>query len=51
MTDIILGLIIAAIVAGAVIYIYRAKKSGQTCIGCPNAKNCNKRGDCCNTDE
>ena len=50
MTDIVLGLIIAAIVAGAVLYIYRAKKRGQTCIGCPNAKNCNKRN-CCSNEE
>jgi len=40
MTDIIIGVIISAVVIGAVAYIYRAKKSGQKCIGCPNSKSC-----------
>ena len=32
--------VLAAIVGGAVYYIYRAKKRGQKCIGCPYAKSC-----------
>ena len=43
-SDIILGAIILAIVAAVIVYIYRAKKRGETCIGCPYAKQC--RGHC-----
>ncbi len=40
MVDIILGLVILAILGAAITYIYRAKKSGVKCIGCPAAGNC-----------
>ncbi len=47
---IIIG-IVAAIIVAAVIYIVRAKKKGQKCIGCPNGCNCSKNnassGCCC----
>lgn len=39
-SDIILGAVILAIVAAVIVYIYRAKKRGETCIGCPYAKQC-----------
>ena len=38
--DYIIILVIALIVGGAACYIYRAKKSGQKCVGCPHAKTC-----------
>ena len=37
-------LAIVLIVGGAVAYIIKAKKSGQKCIGCPDAKSCS--GNC-----
>ena len=40
MTDIIIILIVLLILLGAGLYVYRAKKSGQKCIGCPSAKSC-----------
>ena len=40
MIDYIIIASIVAIVGGAAYYIYRAKKSGQKCIGCPHAKTC-----------
>ena len=40
MIDLIIVAILLAIVGGAVTYIYKAKKRGQTCIGCPYAKKC-----------
>ena len=47
---IIIG-IVAVIIAAAVIYIVRAKKKGQKCIGCPHGGNCSKNnassGCCC----
>ena len=40
MIDIIIVAIILAILGGAAFYIYKAKKSGAKCIGCPDAKRC-----------
>ena len=42
--DYILIAIVAAIVGGAAFYIYKAKKSGKKCIGCPDAGSCS--GNC-----
>lgn len=44
MENIIIILIVAAIISAVVIYLYRCKKRGQTCIGCPYAKQC--KGKC-----
>ncbi len=43
-------IIIMIILSLAVFYIYRAKKSGQKCIGCPYAKDCSKNNCSCNND-
>ena len=40
MTDLIILAVIALIVGGATLYIYKAKKSGAKCVGCPHAKSC-----------
>ncbi len=40
MTDIIIILIVAAISALVVFYIYKSKKSGKKCIGCPDGCSC-----------
>ena len=48
MKDIILVLIILCITGCAAFYIYRAKKSGQKCIGCPYSKDCGKNKCGCN---
>ena len=42
MIDIVIGLLIALIVGGAAYYIYRSKKSGKKCIGCPDSATCGK---------
>ncbi len=44
MIDYIIIAIIVAAVGGAAFYIYKAKKSGQKCIGCPDSKTCS--GNC-----
>ena len=36
MADFIAIVILVGIVAAAAYYVYRAKKSGKKCIGCPN---------------
>jgi glucose uptake protein GlcU len=44
---IILG-VVALIVILAGYYVYRAKKSGKKCIGCPDSKTCGMgKKDCC----
>ena len=42
--DYILIAIVAAILGGAAYYIYKAKKSGKKCIGCPDSGSCS--GNC-----
>ena len=40
MKDFIIIAVIAVIVALAVLYIYREKKKGRKCIGCPYSASC-----------
>ena len=42
MTNIIAAIVILALVSGASYYIYKEKKKGQHCIGCPMAGQCAK---------
>ena len=44
--DIVVIVVIALVVSGAVAYIIKAKKSGKRCIGCPNSASCSKRCNC-----
>ena len=46
MENIIIALVLAAIVGGAVWYLVRAKKRGEKCVGCPHAKTCGKNCGC-----
>lgn len=50
-TDIFAIVAIVLIVGGAVLYIVRAKKRGEKCVGCPYAKQCggNCQGGCNNS--
>lgn len=41
--DWIIILIVLGIAVAAVAYIVRAKKKGQTCIGCPHSSTCGKK--------
>lgn len=40
MADFIIILVLLAIVGGAGAYVYKAKKSGKKCIGCPDGGSC-----------
>jgi len=42
MENIIILFILLVVVGGAVLYIYKCKKRGQKCIGCPYSE-----GGCC----
>lgn len=46
MVDYIVGGVLLLIVGAVVLYLVRAKRRGERCIGCPHAKAC-KRGSCC----
>lgn len=46
MQDIILIAVILVILITAGVYVYRAKKSGAHCIGCPSSKECGGRCSC-----
>ena len=48
MVDILIGGVIAAIVGGAGFYVYKAKKNGTKCVGCPHGKECG--GHCCSCE-
>ncbi|MBR2878911.1 MAG: FeoB-associated Cys-rich membrane protein [Clostridia bacterium] len=48
MSDLIIILIIIAIVAFAGIYVYKQKKNGNKCIGCPHSKECHSKNCGCN---
>ena len=39
--------LLLAIVGGAGYYIYRAKKRGDACVGCPHAKTCGNKSCSC----
>ena len=41
--DIIIIVILAVILGGAIGYIKKEKKKGAACIGCPDAGSCAKR--------
>ena len=40
MKDIIIILTLAVIIGSVILYIWREKKRGSKCIGCPYAKQC-----------
>lgn len=46
MENVIIVVVLLAIVGLAARYIVKAKKSGQKCIGCPDARHCGKNGGC-----
>lgn len=43
MDDIIIIIVVAVILAVAIGYIIKQKKSGAKCIGCPYAKECSSK--------
>ncbi|MBR6522040.1 MAG: hypothetical protein IKT47_05165 [Oscillospiraceae bacterium] len=47
MENAIIIVVVAAIIAGIVAYLVRAKKKGATCIGCPHAKQCGGKSCSC----
>lgn len=50
MTDFILVLVIAVILASAILYIRKEKKRGVRCVGCPSGGTCGGNCSSGNTD-
>lgn len=46
MLDILLLAVLAVIVGAAAFYVYKAKKSGKKCIGCPDGCSCSHKNKC-----
>ena len=51
MTNIILIAILLIIVGVICLYLYKTKKRGEHCIGCPYAKQCKKSHGCISSSE
>ncbi len=45
MEDLVVLLIVAIVVALAGVYVYKSKKKGKKCIGCPYADSCGKNNE------
>ena len=45
MENVIVILILLCIIGGIIHYLLKAKKRGETCIGCPYAKQCGGKCD------
>ena len=43
MIDFVISLVLILVVGAAVFYIYKSKKSGKKCIGCPYADSCGNK--------
>jgi len=46
--DLIIIVVIAVIIGSACFYIYKSKKSGKKCIGCPDSASCRSCNCGCN---
>ena len=47
METVIVSVILILVIGAAGWYVYKAKKSGRKCIGCPDGGNCEKNGCSC----
>ena len=46
MENIIIIVTLLCILGGSIRYLYKAKKRGETCIGCPYSKQCSSKKHC-----
>ena len=47
MVNVLIILAVLAILGGAALYVYKEKKAGAACVGCPHAKSCGGKGCSC----
>lgn len=45
MANVMVGLILTILIGAASMYLYKSKKRGENCIGCPYSQSCS--GGCC----
>lgn len=52
MENLVIAVLLALILGGAALYLYRAKK-GRRCVGCPDSDSCPhcRGGSCCTGDK
>lgn len=50
MENVIVIAVILILIGFAGFYIYKSKKSGKKCIGCPDGGSCAKKSCCCCED-
>ncbi len=46
LVNIFLVIILSIVIGAAALYIYKSKKAGAACIGCPYAKECASKRKC-----
>ena len=49
LSNLIIVAVIVVLLSAACIYIYKEKKKGSHCIGCPMAGKCPRKNMCCQT--
>ncbi len=47
MGNLIIIVILLCIIGSIIVYLYKAKKKGKTCIGCPYGEQCSSRQESC----
>ena len=47
MTNLYIIVFVLCAIGGAALYVYKSKKAGDACVGCPNSKNCASHSSCC----
>ena len=48
MDNLIVIAVLVVVIGGAAIYVFKQRKKGVKCIGCPNGNDCS--GNCCSCD-
>lgn len=51
MENILIVVILACIIGGIICYLYKAKKSGAACIGCPASGKCTGKCSACSDEK
>lgn len=53
MIDFVIASVIVLVIFLASLYVYKSKKSGKNCIGCPYADSCSAKSgkSCCNSNK
>ena len=50
MINVIIVLAVLVILGGAALYIFKAKKAGDACVGCPHSGECASHSSCCSNE-